>query len=73
MEENIEYLKWQLVNVLKGDALRIKEDKQKSPEKELEQLRYIEAMKNYIENYEKNIEFIQNEKEQALRMEDDGR
>ena len=73
MDREIDYLKRQLNNVLRGDAMIVKDDTKSSPEKRIKEMEAIEAMTNYIDNYEKNLELIRKVKEEAERMEDDGR
>ena len=56
--EQIEFILYQLNNVLRGDALRAMENKTISAEEKKKKLQAIEEMKNYLDNFEKNTEFL---------------
>ena len=68
-----DYLMLKINNVLKGDAMSTKNDKNMSSKEKLERMNAIENLKHYIDNYEENMKLINQAKEYNLRIEDDGR
>lgn len=65
------YILMQLDNVLRGDALRVLEDKKESPENKNIHMGVIEGIKKYLNNYDKNMKYIQHAKEYNERIDDD--
>ena len=70
-EEYKKYIFTQLDNVLKGDALRVIEDKKESPENKKNKMEVIEDVKKYLNNYYENIKFIHQAKDYSKRIDDD--
>ena len=70
-DEQKMYIKCQIKNVLKGDALRTIEDRTTSPEQKIVQMEVIEEFKKYIDNYDENIKLIKQAKIYNERIEDD--
>ena len=65
------YILMQLENVLRGDALRVLEDRIESPEDKRIHMGVIEDIKKYLNNYNENMNFIQQAKEYNERLDDD--
>ncbi len=74
MEKEDEYKMYilkQLDNVLRGDALRVLEDKKESPENKNIHMGVIEGIKKYLNDYDGNMKYIQQAKEYNEWMDDD--
>ena len=65
------YILKQLYNVLRGDALRVFEDKKESLENKKIHMEVIEGIKKYLNNYDENMKYIHQAKKYNERMEDD--
>ena len=65
------YIFVQLDNVLRGDALRVIEDRTESPEDKKIYMGVIEDIKKYLNNYNENMKYIHQAKEYNKRMDDD--
>ena len=65
------YILIQLENVLRGDALRVIEDRIESPEEKRIHMGVIEDIKNYLNNYNENMNSIQQAREYNERLDDD--
>ena len=73
MSKEIDYLKWKINNLLRGDAMMVTDNKSIPLEERLKKMNAIEEMKNYIDNYEQNMKLINFEKKYHSRIEDDER
>ena len=71
--EEINYVKKQLNNSLRGSAMLLKNNITISGEEKLKKMKAIEQMKNYIDNYEENMKLIDYAKKYHYLMEDDCR
>ena len=65
------YILKQLDNVLRGDALRVLEEKKETPENKKIHMEVIEGIKKYLNNYDENMKYIHQAKKYNERMEDD--
>ena len=72
-DKDIEYVKMQLNNSLRGNAMLLKDNSTISGEEKLKKMKAIEEMKKYIDNYEENIKLINYAKKYHYLFEDDGR
>ena len=57
------YIFKQLDNVLRGDALRVLEEKKETPENKKIHMEVIEGIKKYLNDYDKNMKYIHQAKE----------
>lgn len=65
------YILMQLDNVLRGDALRVLEEKKETPENKKIHMEVIEGIKKYLNNYDENMKYIHQAKKYNERMDDD--
>ena len=73
MSEEMNYLKWKINNLLRGDAMMTTDNKEIPPEKRLKKMKAVEEMKHYIDNYEENMKLINFAKDYKSRLDDDWR
>ena len=50
-----EYILWKMHNVLRGQAMFIREDTIRTPEEKLEEMKIIEQLVHFLDNYDENI------------------
>ena len=50
-----EYILWKMHNVLRGQAMFIREDIIRTPEEKLEEMKVIEQLVHFLDNYDENI------------------
>lgn len=61
---------WKLHNVLRGQAMFIREDTISSPEYKLEEMKVIEQLVHFLDNYDENIEVLERyHREKKLTLE----
>ena len=65
------FILMQLDNVLRGDALRVVEDKIETPENKKIHMGVIEGIKKYLNDYDENKKYIHQAKEYNERIDDD--
>lgn len=54
-----ELILWKLHNVLRGQAMFIREDTISSPEDKLEEMKVIEQLVHFLDNYDENIAVLE--------------
>lgn len=54
-----EHILWKMHNVLRGQAMFIRENTISTPEEKLEEMKVIEQLVHFLDNYDENIEVLE--------------
>lgn len=54
-----EFILWKMHNVLRGQAMFVREDTIRTPEEKLEEMKVIEQLVHFLDNYDENIAVLE--------------
>lgn len=65
-----EFILWKMHNVLRGQAMFVREDTIRTPEEKLEEMKVIEQLVHFLDNYDENILVLEQHYRNKVRTEE---